>query len=61
MSRFISIDDTQKDGRTAFFKELLPEGLNGSRSYRLIGAVDEEGFPFFVRAVNVVSSFFIRS
>ena len=45
MSRFISIDDTQKDGRTAFFKELLPEGLNGSRSYRLIGAVDEEGFP----------------
>ena len=45
MSRFILIGDTQKDERTAFFQDLLPEGLNGSRPYRLIGAVDDEGFP----------------
>ncbi len=45
MSRFICIDDALKDERTEFFKDLLPEGLNGSKGYRLIGAVDDEGFP----------------
>ena len=53
MSRFICIDDVLKDERTVFFKDLLPEGLNGSRGYRLIGAVDDEGFPEGVVAFTV--------
>ena len=40
-------------------KSIVPRAIRTANPRMTI--LDEEGFPFFVRAVNVVSSFFIRS
>ena len=45
MSQFIKIDDVISDERTVFFQDLIPEDLELDEKCRLIGAVDEEGYP----------------
>jgi GNAT superfamily N-acetyltransferase len=45
MSRFILIDDIINDEKTTFFRDLIPEDEKIDEHARLIGAVDEEGFP----------------
>ena len=45
MSQFIKIDNVISDERTKFFNDLIPEGLELDDRCRLIGAVDEDGFP----------------
>ncbi len=45
MSRFIRIDDIINDERSAFFRDLIPVDEKIDTHARLIGAVDDEGFP----------------
>ncbi len=44
MSKYIKIDDMVNDERTEFFKPLIPSELI-NEGFRLIGSVDEGGYP----------------